>query len=436
MELESVHLGLVSLNVAVLLILSAFFSGAETAFTALSLAKVEMIKGQKKFASQAIAKVYGELDRCIMTNLIMSNLVNILLSAYLTVTATALFGVGLGFTWAVTTGTVLILLFGEIIPKKIAIYYTVGFTRASAHVLLFLMFVLAPVIIPVSKATELLKPRHKRKKQAQTSSMELSDISEEEIQAMIRVGEKHGVLEKKEQEMLQKILLLNDKRVREVMTPKSRIVAASRDILLKDLLAVFTDHGVSRVPLFETNVDDITHIAALSQISRHLSDPHNLEKPLRKFALPKILKVPESMIIDDLFFKFQKKKQHLSIVVNENQETMGLVTMEDILEEVVGEIEDETDKKKLAITKRGKNNMTVDADMSLGDLEKEMNGSIPVRFPRYKSVGWLVMELLHRFPKKDDVVRIPRTQIELKVMAMEGKTAKTIEIKTISPKKA
>ncbi|HEY5714505.1 MAG TPA: hemolysin family protein [Candidatus Gracilibacteria bacterium] len=412
--------------IVILLILSAFFSGAETAFTALSPAKTELLVSEKQWAWKKIQYLMNRLDRCIMTCLIMSNLVNIVLSAYLTVLATNLFGIGKGLTAAIGLGTALILLFGEIIPKKVAIRYTVYFTQASAHILWGTMILLCPLTIPITRTIQWVWPE-----KVDANGGTALSVSEDEIRAMVSLGGKNGAIEKSSQEFLQKIFTLPEKTVREIMTPRDEITSLSDKSTLEDLLKTFETKHRSRIPIYAESLDqENIRLAYLPKMVPLLRNPKNLKKALKDLKLPNILVIPESLIIQDLLILFQHKRQHIALIVNEDQRTIGLITLEDILEVVFGEITDEKDMAIRHYVPRSHGKFEIDADISLSDFEEKTKQKLPEQFPLHKSLAWLAMEILHRFPKKGDHVIIPETDIVLCVLSVENKKAQTIEVRT------
>ena len=409
--------------IILLLLLSAFFSGAETAFTALSIAKTEVIVAEKRWGWVKIQYLTNNLDKCIMSCLIMSNLVNILLSAYLTVIATSMFGIGKGLTIAVGVGTASILLFGEIIPKKIAIQYTEKFVQFSAHILWFTVLLLTPITYPVMRAIRKIWP------QKISAGEVIPSVSEDEIRAMVKLGWKAGALDKTSQNFLQKVFTLPKKIVRDIMTPLNKVVAMPNTSTLEELQKSFEESHYSRIPIYSESLNEKDiRLAYLPKIIKLLSRTQDKKRLLKSFKIPKILKVPESIIIQDLLVLFQTKHQHIALVVDENQESVGIVTLEDILEVVFGEITDESDAPFYHKLTRTKKKVELDGDTSLDDLSNKIEQEIPKKFPSHKSIAWLCMELLHRFPKKGDKIAVPLTNIVLLVLSVENKKAKKVSV--------
>ncbi len=413
----------VVINSMILLFFSAVFSGAETAFTNLSPARVEVIRKDGKFASKLIYKLYQRLDMLISLSLILSNGVNILLATYLTIFFTGLFGIELGGILSATIGTALVIVFGEIIPKKIAIMFTVTFTRATAHLLEVSRYVIYPVLYPVlliNRALDKIK-KHDAEKSRQ--------IMQDEIEATLGIGHTQGALEKKEFKMMTQLLLLNDKLVSNIMTHYSDIIAIQANSSLRSLVKLAAKHKLSRIPVYTETKHDIDYIVHIPHLSAYLLEPANLDRPISDFCTIKALKVPESRILDDLFFEFQEKRIHMAIVLNEFGHTSGLITLEDIIEEIFGNIEDESDAAREEIEILNETSCIVQGSVTVGEVENSIKITMPIEYPKHKSISWLILHALHRFPKEGEVIKLPHSQVQLKILSMHKEYIDKVEVK-------
>ena len=392
----------IAINLSGLLFLSALFSGAETAFTSISLSRAEVLRREKNSLSRTTVFLYDRLDMVIILNLIISNLVNIVISAYITIIATSMFDGAQAFTYAVSTGTILILVFGEILPKKIAILFPVQFSKFAAYILYFLYYTLYPIVIPISHGMHFFD-RWVKKKNGK------SEISEEEVGAMLDLGKRDGALESKEHEMIQNILILNDKEVRDIMVRRDQIIAMQEDSTVQEFLEVSAANKHSRIPIYKEEINDIRWILSIPQLTPFLTDPKNLNKKIKDFCTQQAFKIPQSKILDDLFFEFQKKRVHQAIVVDEFGNTSGLVTLEDIVEEIFGEIQDETDHVEVRIIETA-GNIFADGETSLNELLKFLKISkrnIEQEVSFDQSISGLIIDTLHRFPKEGELVPLP-----------------------------
>lgn len=405
-------------NVLILLFLSAVFSGAETAFTNLSRARIEVIKRDGKFASRIIYQLYKKLDLLITLTLALSNGVNILLATYLTIFFSSLFGVELGGTLSATIGTLLVIVFGEIIPKKIAILFPIEFSRGTAHMLSFLNFVLYPLLYPLQLLNQLLdKMADKFVKKNEAAARELM---QQEIKATLGIGHFHGALESKEYQMMQQLLLLNDREVKEIMTHRNDIYAISADRTLREVIEISSELNISRLPIFTETVDHIEYIIHVPQLSQFFLDQSNLDKKIIEFCSTKAFKVPETKILDDLFVEFQKKRVHMAIVLDEFGKTSGLITLEDIVEQIFGEIEDETDEVEVTMEKVDERKVRANGDVSIEEVEDMLGIKFPDQFPKHKTISWLILDILHRFPEEGDIISIPGSNIKIEVVDKDG----------------
>ena len=397
----------VFLNVLGLVFLSAVFSGAETAFTNLSPAKMEVIKGDGKFASKLMYKLYQKLDLVITLTLILSNGVNFFLATYLTVFFIKIFGTDLGSTLSVSLGTVLVIIFGEILPKKFPILYPLQLLNLG-----------------LDKFAAKIKTKNEE---------EDREMLQEEIKATLGMGHVQGALESKEYQMMQKLLLLNDKEAKDIMTHRSDIIAINSQKTLKDLIQLASENSFSRIPVYTESIENIDYIIHIPQLGQYLTDAKNLDRPIVDFCKSKAFRIPESKIIDDLFFEFQKKRVHMAIVLNEFGETGGLITLEDIVEEIFGEIEDETDNGQVSIEMIDSNKARSEGDVSLERVEDLLNIKFPEEYPKHKTVSWLILDILHRFPKTREKIMVPETNIEIEVVDKDGEYIDEVNITILDP---
>jgi putative hemolysin len=405
-------------NVLILLFLSAVFSGAETAFTNLSRARMEVIKRDNKFASDLIYQLYKKLDLLITLTLALSNGVNILLATYLTIFFSSLFGVELGGTLSATIGTLLVIIFGEIIPKKIAILFPVGFSRSTAHLLSFLNYILYPLLYPLKILNLVMDKAAKRF--VKRNEAEARELMQQEIKATLGIGHSHGALESKEYQMMQKLLLLNDKEVKEIMIHRNDIYAVSADKTLREVIEISSQLNISRLPIFTESVDTIEYIIHVPQLSQFFLDARNFDRKIIEFCSTKAFKVPETKILDDLFVEFQKKRVHMAIVLDEFGKTSGLITLEDIVEQIFGEIEDETDEIEVSVERIDEAKVRADGDASLEEVQDILNIQFPNQFPKHKTISWLILDILHRFPEEGEIISVPGSAIKIEVVDKDG----------------
>jgi CBS domain containing-hemolysin-like protein len=330
----------------VCLALSAFFSATETALTSLSSLKAKHLRENHGRAGKALDLWLNSPHRVLAAVLIGNNLVNIFASIY----ADNLLSKTLGQTsveLVTAVMTVTIVLFSEIIPKTLAKTYATQVALPLIHIFRVFYLVLLPFTWLLSSISDLVS-HSVRKRNVKTAPQ----ITEEELEFLIDVGEEEGVLAEQKHEMLSGIFELGDTVVREVMVHRTDMTALPMTSTVHDAAEIFRERGLSRIPVFDGRVDNIIGILHLKDIlffvKKHARDESYWEAPIADIKRDAIF-VPESKPVDQLFQEMRKSRQHMAIVLDEYGGTSGVVTMEDILEEIVGEIRDEFDNEEDAI---------------------------------------------------------------------------------------
>ncbi len=394
------------LLLVLLIFLSGAFSGAEIALTTLTPAKVKAISKDKKFASRAISKLKSKPQRLLITILIGNNLVNILTTVIATVWAVEAFG---NTAIGIVTGilTFLILVFGEIMPKTFAQKYALRFARMIAHPLLWLTKVLYPVIWVFEKFTQGLISGLKLRGP-------LHSVSEDELLALVDIGAKEGVIEEQEQELIENVLDFSDTTVEEVMTVKKDMEMLKSTSSIDDAVHFFLSHSHSRIPVYNESIHNVIGIVTVHDILRFLHDP-NSGKHLPDFKLKHPILVPKTKSISKLFHEFQRRRTHIAIVVDDRGETVGLVTMEDILEEIVGDIVDEHDREEKMVKKIGNNEWEAKGEADIDEVNEALE--VELDYPDHATVSLLILEELHRFPKLGEKIVFENLIFQVKEMS-------------------
>lgn len=306
---------------------SAFFSGLEAALFAVSQSKVEVLKEKGSKSALALYKIKKKMSRPIAVIVIGNNIVNIVGSIYVGVIASEVLGnTTLGLISAILT--FLIIVFGEIVPKTIGENHSEKISLIFATPLLFTTRILFPFIWTIERLTNrFIKPKN--------------IVSEEEIQMMSRLGSLEGSIEDDEKEMIENVFTLNDTTASDIMTPRTVITSFEDNKSLADIKEDIFDDAFSRIPIFNENLDNILGIVHKDEILIALAKDQ--ENRMITDFVKEAPFVSGDMKLDDLLRLFQKKRIHMAIVKNEFGGTSGVVTLEDVLEELVGEIIDETD---------------------------------------------------------------------------------------------
>ena len=324
-----------------LILLSAFFSSAETAFFSLSPARIRLMRHKKIFASEIIDKLKHRPRRLLITILIGNNIVNLFTASYATVVAARFFDSGaLGIATGVTT--LFILIFGEIIPKSFAIAQNTQIAQFSAWPIYILFIIFYPIIWILQKISISFQRLLGADKQD-------AAVSEEEIRTMTRIGVEHGIFDYREHEMIQNVFEFDDIKVKDVMTPLRKIVMLDGNVPIEQISYFVSQSGHSRYPVHDGNDDHIIGYIHVNTIMKALnSDKRN--KPVEDFVSP-VQYVKDDIDIERVFRRMNKRFSHMFLVRSKkNNDVIGLITLEDVLEELVGEIIDETDTEEQMFT--------------------------------------------------------------------------------------
>lgn len=416
----------------VLLVLSALFSAAETSFTAISDIKFNKLAGENPRNFKYLEKLLKQPGKMLTTILVGNNIVNILSSIISTIIFMKIL-IGLGShniaanTLIITLiMTTLILIFGEITPKTIAIRNP---EKISLHSSRFI-YVVSILFYPIIRVLNLISKLVIRL----TGGTKLDKgtlVTEEEIKILINMGRKEGVLEEDEEKMLNSIIEFGDIIVREIMTPRTDIVAVEEYTSPRKVVDLIRRDGHSRIPVYKEKIDNITGLIYAKDL---LSVP---EEELEKASFLKDLLrepyfVPETKKIDEVLSEMRAKKKHLAIVVDEYGGTSGLVTIEDILEEIVGDIKDEYDAKEEPIIKLSEAEYIISGTINVSELNEQLAINLPVE-EDYDTIAGFIVNRLGQIPKVGDVVEYE--DLILKVTDARRRRILQIEMEIIKDRK-
>ncbi len=404
--------------VAVLLFCSAMISGSEVAYFSMGPNHLSELKEHPSRKETMVLKLLEKPERLLANILISNNFINVgivIIASYVTgsifnFTHSPL----LGFVITVILITFLLLLFGEIMPKVYANRFAPKFARRMAIPLVILDKVFQPLIFILVRSTGLVNRRLAKK----VKNISMDDLSEALDLAT-------DVVEN-EKEMLEGIVRFSNLEVSEIMKPRTDVVAVDIETDLDTLTRVIIDSGFSRIPVYEETSDHLKGILYVKDLLPHINQKN-------KFNWQKLIRepffVPETKKINDLLKEFQEKKIHLAIVVDEYGGTEGIVTMEDILEEVVGEITDESDEQEVFYRRIDARNFAFDGKTLLNDFYKvtELDDEL---FDEVKgdaeTVAGLLLELKGGFPRMKDVMQCKG--IEFTVLAMDKRRIKEVKV--------
>lgn len=399
----------------ILLFLSAFFSSAETAFSSVNKIRLKNYAEEGRKGSKKALMISNNFDKSLSTILVGNNVVNIAAATISAKLATDIFGAGTGMILNTVVMTSLVLVFGEILPKSYAKENAESFTLRISGVLAFLMNLLSPI-------TFIFLVLKKSMSRIISSKGETPSVTEEELKVMIDISEEEGIIDKREKDLVHSALDFDEIGVGEILTHRIDMQAVDVDASHNDILNMFLSERFSRVPVYEQNIDNIIGILSEREFLANLvqNKTFNVRDLLRKPMF-----VVESLKISSLLPELQKNKTHMAIVIDEFGGTAGLITMEDILEEIVGEIWDEHDEKFSMMSKIDENTYQLSSDFSLDDFCDLM--SVPVPESTYHSLGGWVVESLERIPVEGETYFYHDTQII--VEKMDGKRVRGLIVK-------
>ncbi len=384
----------------VLLILSGVFSGSETALVDLSIGRVEGLVKESRRGARALHHLKRDPSRMLTTILIGNNVVNIAASVMATVLATRWFG-NAGPGVAVGVLTILILVFGEITPKSLATRYSERISLTIAPPMLAFMRLIYPLVWLFSKFTSWVHER--------TGAKSDPTVTESELISMLGHGEREGTIEQGEREIIERVFEFHDLNVRDVMTPRSDVFSLEGSKTVAESLPLVAVGSYSRIPLHDENQDNLYKVLYLRDLLTALADGR-VDARLDEIAHDPLF-VSQYQAIDELFSKLLLKRRHLAIVVDEYGVIRGIVTVEDLLEELVGEIYDESDIAQTMATKVSKHELAVDGSTELRVVEEFFDLELPGK--PTDTVSFWILTRTESIPEKNAVFSIDGLEVEI-----------------------
>jgi len=404
----------------ILLLCSALISGAEVALFSLKKGDIETADADSSKSIILITSLLERPKKLLATILVANNFINIAIVILFAYIGKFLFSSieneVFRFLLEVICATFLILLFGEIIPKIYASRNSLKFSIAIARPLRFLDVVFSPISIPLQFITIQIQNGLGKQK---------SNISVDQLSQALELTNDDDTT-KEEQQILQSIVSFGNTDTKQVMRPRMDIFAVNIDAEFNTIIPEIINNGYSRIPVFEENIDKVVGILYVKDLLPHLNK--------KIFDWKTILRepffVPENKKLDDLMQEFQIKKVHLAIVVDEYGGTSGVISLEDIIEEIVGDISDEYDVDDLNFSKIDENNYRFDGKTSLKDIYKilsiEDNSLFEDKKGEAETIAGFILEIYGKFPKKNEVINFEN--FKFKVEAVDQKRIKKVKV--------
>jgi putative hemolysin len=398
-------------------LLTAFFSSAEVALISITRAKVRTLVNDGLPGSGAVAALKESPEHLLITILIGNTIVTTAAATIATAVAIQVFGdIGIGI--ATVLVIIILLVFGEIGPKIYAARASESYALRIAPVILFCSRIFTPVIWLVERVS----PKFGIGKETPEPA-----VTEEEIKEWIDVGKEEGTLEQGEQDMLYSVLEFADTTAREIMTPRVDVIAMEDTVSFEEAIRIFNETGFSRIPVYHDQIDNITGILNVKDVFSAMVS-HRKDSTIKEVMYDPMF-VPETKKIDDLLKELQVHRVQMAIVLDEYSSFVGIVTVEDILEEIVGDIMDEYDKEEPDIQTISEGVYVIDAQMWMDDVNERLGIDLPVS-ESYETIGGLIIDRLGHIPMHPgEKVEMNEGKITLVVLQMHGR--RIVKVKVI-----
>lgn len=414
------------ISIIILIILSAFFSSAETAFTTCNKIKIRSLIDEGNKRAMTVQSIIDNSSKMLSAILIGNNIVNISASALATTFTINVFG---NYATGIATGilTIIVLIFGEISPKTAATVYAEKFALMYAPIIKFIMIILTPAIIIIdflaSMFLKLIRIDPKNNKQK---------ITEEELRTFVKVSHEEGIIENDERKIINNLFDFGDSKARDVMIPKIDMTLVDVETSYQQVVSLFKETQYTRIPVYEDTPDNVIGILNIKDL---IISPKE-----KSFSIRNIMRKPfftyEHKNTSDLFKEMQQNSQSIAIVLDEYGTTIGMITTEDLLEEIVGEIRDEYDTDEAEpFVKLSHNVYRIDASYKLDDINEAIGSNLESE--DNDSIGGYIIEKLDRFPSRGDHLKIDNidfiversssTRIDTIIMKMHNRQEKAVQ---------
>jgi Mg2+/Co2+ transporter CorB len=386
-----------------LLVLSGFFSGAETALISLTKGRAEGLVRENRRGAKALYALKRQPQRMLIAILIGNNLVNISASALATLIASRLVG-NFGPGLAVGILTILVLVFGEITPKSLATRYAERISLIVAPIILMMLRAVGPVVTVFQKITDALG-------NVAVEGAEDPMVTESELISMINYGEEEGTIEESERDLIERAFAFTDLVVEDVMTPRHKVFSIDGRRTLNDTLSLLVDTPFSRIPLYEDDPDEILKILHLRDLLPLIGEQERHNEILLSLSREPNF-VPDGQSVNETITSFRREQQHMAVVVDEHGTMRGVVTFEDLLEELVGEIYDERDEVPHSIEALDQNTIALDGAAEIRNVEEFFD--IELSGKATNTVNRWILEHTERIPNNGEIFEFEGLEVTVK----------------------
>lgn len=376
------------------ILLSAFFSSSETAITSVNKFKLRQLEEKNVKNASLLRKLVDDSQNTITTILVGNNIVNIVTTTIAALFFTDIFGAAGAFISTVVV-TITVLIFGEITPKLAAQIKSEKIALRFSKAIYIVSIILKPMVFLLGLFTKYLT------KKLSDGADNSDKVTEEDLKTIVDVGEEQGVINNEESEIINNVFDFGGSFASDIMTPRTNMEAIAIDATKEELDKFLIESKHSRIPVYGESIDNIVGVLHMKDIVTFVAEGRD---PILKDMVRQTYYAYENMNIIDLFKSMKKMNVSLAIVVDEYGGTEGLVSIEDIIEELVGDIYDEYDPDDEKVYKVSDNEFIVDASMHINDFNDYFNRDI--KEVKNDSVGGLVIDYLNRLPKTGDIVKV------------------------------
>jgi len=396
-----------------LTLLEGFFVAAEIALVSIRRSRIDQLVDEGSGAARRVRRLLDDPGRFLAVSQLGLTVLGFFASAYAAVSLVVglkrlLEGAGIRADTAEVAALVVVtvilalftIVFAELVPKTLALAHPERFALTLSRPIDFLARILGPVVRALTWITRAIT----RLLGSEVSSQ--AEITAEELRLIVERGGEQGVLEAEEEQMINAVIELGDRRVHEVMVPRVSIVGLRADASFEEAIDMVVEEGHSRIPAYDDSIDEVVGILYAKDLLPYLKSDAAPRPPLRSLLRPPVL-VPESMTIDDLLHELQRRKVHIAIVLDEYGGTAGIVTIEDLLEEIVGEIQDEYDVEEPMVVRISEHEARVDGRADVNELRELFDIELDLEDEEeYDTVGGLIYHRVGGVPVPGDTVQV------------------------------
>lgn len=412
------------LIIIVCIIFVALLSSSEVAFISLNRIRLRNLIEKGDERAKIAQSIRDEHDRLFSAVILSGNLFTVLATSVGTAVAISIMGEDVGIVVATVAMTILTVVFGELAPKTFAVSHAEKISLTMARPIKIYIKIISPLVTVFNKMSNTIIRVFGGEVVPSPQLM-----TEDEMKAMIKIGEEEGAIEKEEKEMLHNVFAFGDKKVTEAMVPRTELVAISEDAVVADALSLVSEEGYSRYPVIWETVDNITGLLYVKDIVRKMAQEDvPTSTPIKNFIRDAYY-FPESKMVTSLLDDMQKKKFHIAIIVDEHGGTAGLITLEDIMEEIVGSLQDEFEaiEAETEVEVLDERTFVVSGSTGIDEINELVN--IELESEEFHTIGGFLFGLFGHLPKVGEQLRYH--DLRFLILEMDGRKIEKIKISKI-----